>query len=289
MPSKIKSAKPQITDFFERSPIKAFNRTGLAQILKDNRENWQLPAGLGVSKFLNFLVDNTKLQEITLESEHYFSETRFIWGHPSIYAIALSLKKKSYLTHGSAVFLHNLNDQIPRTIYINYEQSPKPQKGVLTQEGINRAFSNQQRQSNLTFKYDNFRIVAINGKHTNRLEVSPWISPNLESLDVTKLERTLIDITVRPAYAGGVYQVLEAFERAKDIISVNTLVATLKKLNYLYPYQQAIGFYMERAGYTENKWSRLLKLGTPFDFYITHQIAKKEYSRKWRLFYPSGL
>lgn len=112
-----------------------------------------------------------------------------------------------------------------------------------------------------------------------------------ELLEVTKPERTLIDISVRPAYAGGVSQVLNAFEKAKGQISVNTLVATLKKLDYVYPYHQAVGFYMERAGYPESQWRKLMKLGLKFDFYLAHQLTgrKKRYDPKWRLFYPSDL
>ncbi len=203
--------------------------------------------------------------------------------------MALALRKNSYLTHGSAVFLHGLTDQIPKTVYVNYEQSPKPQSGVLTQEGINRAFANAQRQSNLAFKHGEYEIVIINGKFTDRLEVSTFSGSNSESLEVTKLERTLIDIAVRPAYAAGVFQVLEAYERAKDQVSTSTLVATLKNLNYLYPYHQAIGFYMERAGYPKSKWSKLLKPGASFDFYLAHKLPEgKKYDPKWRLYYPGG-
>jgi hypothetical protein len=173
---------------------------------------------------------------------------------------------------------------------VNYEQSPKPQGGSLTQESIDKAFANRQRQSNLTYRYEEFQIVVINGKFTNRLEVSGLPGKGGELLDVTKLERTLIDIAVRPSYAGGVFQVLEAFRRAKSNISVNTLVATLKKLNYVYPYHQVIGFYMERAGYPESQWQKLMKMGLSFDFYLTYQLpADKKYDPKWRLYYPSSL
>jgi predicted transcriptional regulator of viral defense system len=288
--NKMEAARPAVQTFFNTSSAKVYNRRQLSSALKEHRTEWSLPSEITTSRFINFLTAKLTLREITLASDHYSDEKRFIWGEPSIYAIALSLRNNAYLTHGSAVFLHGLNDQIPQTVYVNYEQSPKPQSGALTQEGIDRAFSNQQRRSNLTFQYEGYQIIVINGKHTNRLEVSPFVGRYGETLDVTKLERTLIDITVRPAYAGGVVQVLEAFKRAEGSVSVNTLTATLKKLNYLYPYHQAIGFYMERAGYPEGKWSKLLKLGTEFDFYLAHQLpSNKKYDSKWRLFYPSSL
>ncbi len=105
---------------------------------------------------------------------------------------------------------------------------------------------------------------------------------------MTRLERTLIDIAVRPDYAGGIYQVLEAYKAAKDRVSVNTLIATIKKLDYIYPYHQTIGFYMERAGYDVTRTDRLLKLGTSLDFYLTYGIKDREYDSKWRLFFPKG-
>jgi predicted transcriptional regulator of viral defense system len=54
----------------------------------------------------------------------------------------------------------------------------------------------------------------LSGKNTNRLEVSQLRDPQGQLVDATKLERTLIDIAVRPAYAGGVFEVMTT--RARD-------------------------------------------------------------------------
>jgi hypothetical protein len=181
-----------------------------------------------------------------------------------------------------------LTDQLPKTVYVNTEQSPKPFVASLSQEALNRAFSREQRKSKYLFPYDSLQFVLLSGKSTGRLEVGTLRGPSGEELEVTKLERTLIDVTVRPAYAGGVVQVLEAYRAAKARMSVNTLVATLKKLSYAYPYHQAIGFYMEKAGYERERFMRLRTLGLEFDFYLAHGLKQKEYIEFWRLFVPKG-
>jgi hypothetical protein len=77
----------------------------------------------------------------------------------------------------------------------------------------------------------------------------------------TSLERTLIDVTVRPGYAGGIEGVLNAYRRALDAISVSRPVNILKQLDYVYPYHQAVGFYMERAGFQDKQLSHVQSAG----------------------------
>jgi predicted transcriptional regulator of viral defense system len=213
---------------------------------------------------------------------------RFIWKSASDYEVALSLKRGAYLSHATAMFIHHLTDQIPFRMYVNSEQSPKPSSGTLTQQGIDNAFARKQRESTFIFKFDGREALLLWGKHTGRLEVTE-IQYQGGTISVTKLERTLIDIAVRPLYAGGVFQVLEAYRRAKDQVSTGVLVATLKKLAYVYPYHQAIGFYMQRAGYSDSQYGRLRALGLNYDFYLTYDLREKEYDSEWRLFFPKGM
>ena len=89
---------------------------------------------------------------------------------------------------------------------------------------------------------------------------------------------------------GGVAQILKAFRRAKLSLSVTALIETLNTLDYVYPYHQAIGFYMDRAGYSESDTSKLLALGISFDFYLAYQLEPdRQFDEKWHVYYPRTL
>lgn len=291
--SRIQIARADIVRFFEAQPKRIFWPGEIAAILKEQRAGWRLAQSMGRADFVEFLVEKTSLREIVLSPlNHPQLEpvTRYVWKEATPYELALSIKRNAYLCHATAVYLHGLTDLITKTIYVNYEQSPKPQSGSLTQEAIHRAFASKQRQSTLLYRInEEYQAMLINGKNTKRLEVSDFSSPSLgQFLDATRLERTMIDITVRPTYGGGIAQALETYRAAKARLSVSTLVATLKKLDYVYPYHQAIGFYMQRAGYEPKQYERLKKLGLNHDFYLAHDIREKAFDPEWRLFYPKG-
>jgi predicted transcriptional regulator of viral defense system len=289
-PSRLTVAKKDITALFHGSSEKVYSQSQLAAILNEQRSFWRLAERTTVRDFISFLEKQGKLRTHTFQAVNYGREiVRYTWGEASIYELAQSLQARGYLSHATAVALHGLTDLIPKVLYLNVEQSPKPPpSGSLTQRGIDHAFLRKQRQSQMTYEYGGASVTIINGKNTAGLGVEELAGPSEERLRVTNLERTLIDIVVRPTYAGGIFQVLDAYVAAKEKLSTNRLVATLKKLNYVYPYHQAIGFLMERSGYGDKRYMRLRQLGLNHDFYLTHGMQEPEYSKEWRLFYPKG-
>jgi predicted transcriptional regulator of viral defense system len=127
-------------------------------------------------------------------------------------------------------------------------------------------------------------VCVLNGRNTNKLGVIAR-----GPISFTDLERTLIDIAVRPIYAGGVHEIARVYSEAQGTLSVNKLVAYLRKLNYTYPYHQAIGYYLDRAGvYSETQLALLRQFEFEFDFYLAHQMKETDYVEKWRLFVPKG-
>ena len=131
--------------------------------------------------------------------------------------------------------------------------------------------------------------MVINGKHTGRLGVEDLIGPPGEKLACTNLERTLIDIVVRPSYAGGATQVARAYRNAMHRVSVTRLCAILNELAYAYPYHQAIGFLMQHVGYPPHAHELLRAIPSEFDFYLEHDLRDQAYNSYWKIYFPRDL
>lgn len=277
-------------DSLENHPV--YRSREIGRILSENRDLWKLAQRTSTVQFIEFLKESGKLKEHCLKAEHYSHEyLRYSWGAVSFPELALSIKKDSYLCHGSAVFIHGLNDLVPKVWYVNQEQSPKEKNSNdMQQKNIDRAFSSKQRISNFTVSditnKKNDRAVIVNGKNSNFLGVNESVSPYGRRVLVTDVERTLIDIVVRPIYAGGISEILEAYKQARDIVSVNTIRSYLKKMDYSYPYHQSIGYFMEKAGYKENRLRMMKDMGIDYDFYLTYGMKDTTFNKKWRLHIP---
>ena len=279
-------AESSIKALFKSAAQKVYNLAQLNEILNEKRVLWNLPASMNGDKFLEKLLDSQILQkrDVYLQGLDQ-TKTRYVAVDASIYQIAVSLIGKSYLSHYTAVFVHGLTTQVPKVIYVSFEQSKKFQnKGTLKQDAIDAAFMKPQRKSANVASYDDYTFIFHNGMYSNRAGVAA-----IDDIPVTNLERTLIDITVRPDYAGGVSSVLEAYRKAADKISINKLIAILDKLDFTYPYHQSIGFYLQRAGIESSKLLPIRERKMNFDFYLTYQMSEKEYDKGWRLYYPRGI
>ena len=63
----------------------------------------------------------------------------------------------------------------------------------------------------------------------------------------------------------------------------------LKAEYYLYPYQQLIGFYLEKAGYPTSQFESFKKLQSPYRFYLDYAIANPVLDNTWNIYFPKGL
>ncbi|MBT0554884.1 type IV toxin-antitoxin system AbiEi family antitoxin domain-containing protein [Riemerella anatipestifer] len=202
-----------------------------------------------------------------------------------IYDIASTRSRKAFFSFHTALSIHNLILNQPKQIYLTLER-PTFVKSLsnLEQSTIDEVFSKPAKTTNNKRTYTIYSITLINGQHQNNIGIIPF-----RNYKVSDIERTLIDICVRPFYSGGVSQVLSIFNEVKSTMDTEKLFEYYRNMNFIYPYHQIIGFYLDKSGYPKESYEKFLSLRTDIKFYITYNILHKNFSEKWNLYYPMGM
>lgn len=297
MASRIQIAKADIVKAFAAGP-RVLRTHDVAELFNQQRDFWRLTKSTSLASFARFMTEKTNLKPVRFAFPQR-EVSGYTWGEVPLFETLLGLVENSYYSHYTAVRIHGLTEQLPKTIYLSREKSSSSANGreqsePYEQKAIDAAFSGPPRVSKneVELTQEQVRVVLLEGAYQGGLgvatgEVHLGGERGLQ-LRYTSLERTLIDIAVRPFYAGGVFEVAKAFENARDHLSVNTMAAMLKRMAFGYPYHQSIGYYLERAGYKASLVDLFHRQPMERDFYLTHDMRKTSYSSRWRLHVPQG-
>lgn len=284
------AAYENISEYFQNLNAKAFTTFDLSNIFESKRNSWKI-ASYRTAKHFNQYLENSEILKVTTLKHQSTGSIKTILSKPNAnyYDIALTIKKDGYLSNYTAMSIHQLTLQVPKSIYISFMKSDDGRtnnNSNLSQESIHKAFSKPQRVTSELYKseIDNYRLYFIQKGYSQK-EIG--LETN-QGIRYTDLEKTLIDIALRPAYSGGVFEVLEAYIKARDIVDTNKLYDYLNQLNYIYPYHQLIGFYLEKANYSEEQYIMFHRNISDFEFYLTYNISNKQYNEKWKIFFPKG-
>ena len=293
--TRIQIAKPDIIKAFEALPH-VLRPSDVASALQTNRTFWRLAGSTSFKGFTEFLCEKTAMRKVQFPFPQR-EITGYVWGAVPLLEVLLGLIEHSYLSHYTAVRIHGLTEQVPKTVFLSHEKSrnttgSSAHPDLFDQSAIDSAFQRPPRASQNEVTVDDVRIVLLQSAYHAALGITAGpVNYGGERdllLRYTTLERTLVDIVVRPFYAGGVFEVAKAFENAKDKVSVNTLASMVRRMDFGYPYHQAIGYYLERAGYKGSVIDIFSKMPMNRDFYLTHQMRKTSYVKAWRLHVPEG-
>lgn len=272
---------------FTHLPRRIFWPNELSRFLSEHRREWGTSA-VSIEELVKLLIQEKLITKAEFKSNSYETIVRYVHRKHSIEELALSLQRDSFLSHGTALAIHGMGAP-ENTIYVNREQSPKDRSAEITQASLNLAFKNKQRQSRYVFNHSAVQYTLLNGKYTGRAGVKRAKTKSGEMVDVTDKERTLIDVVVRPAYAGGIERVADAYARGADGIDIDYMIDLLQRLDHAYPYHQAMGFLLERAGRSSADCQKFEVLGKKFDFYLDYGMKYPAFNKKWRLYYPVSL
>ena len=136
----------------------------IAQTLAQNRDAWRLAQSTGVRDFTAFLAEKAPLRPLQIVFPQR-TLTGYTWGEVPLMEALLGLIPASFYSHYTALRLHGLTEQVPKTLYLNQEKSrpsaTAPEPAPLTQADIDAAFARPPRISNQQAEYGDLRIMLL--------------------------------------------------------------------------------------------------------------------------------
>ena len=212
------------------------------------------------------------------------------------YELAPAVLPDGYFCNLTAVYHHSLTNQVPNTVYWCHESLvPQKRKGpdVLPDSRIRAAFIKPHRHTSFVFQHNDHKIMVTAGTRGYGYgveKVRRQRSPCPAGSRITCLERTLIDTVVSPHYNGGLSSLCEYFRAASRKLDIERMLDIYRKLDFVYPYAQSLGFFMEHCG-MQSHAEDLRRVYPPRQrFYIDHGAKSTwTYNERWMLFYPKGL
>ena len=209
--------------------------------------------------------------------------------------ILAAFQPSYYLSHFSALYLHELTNQKPEEYFLSNEI--KGRTPVLTKkripEKIHQAFLKTPVKTSKYLTYQNTKITLLEKQDLGKIGVKKKplkiTKKRQVSISVTSLERTLVDSVISPHYSGGIKTVINAFFKAR--ININQLYKVYKTYSPYYPYWQSIGFLLYKLKRSEmsKKWSKYF-LAPKITFYLDKNFNDSwDYNSNWKIYYPKGL
>jgi predicted transcriptional regulator of viral defense system len=177
---------------------------------------------------------------------------------PHEFAIAMALVTPSAISHWTAMHYHHITQQTPNKIF------------AITPRGtsIPRSLTNTM-----------FRFIQVKKEHYFGIE-TVWVDDM--RVQITNLEKTLLDGLASPEYCGDFGEVLHAFKMGKDKIRIQVIIEYSLRLEKAVA--KRLGLILDGLGIEEKYLEPLLNL--PMKSYCKFDPSgpvNGPYNAKWKI------
>jgi len=287
-----KSIKNKLIEHF-KTPVR------LHQLSKHAETVIEMTRYQSVSKFIDTLKKDGIIKSYRLTAKNNKSLTLYtsrLLDEVSPYEIAMAMFPTGYFCNLSSIYYHSLTNQIPKSIYICNETISAKQKNRtydLSNSKLRNAFIKPHRYTSYIFQRKNYEVIVIDKEKGSRhgvikVRTHNALCPN--NSRITCIERALIDAVVSPQYNDGIVSVYTYFKKARQKLNVQKLVDIYRQLNFVYPYSQSVGFFLETLGMKKQASVIYDTFPPKHTFYVDHNAKTSwKHDDRWNLYYPNGL
>jgi len=203
-------------------------------------------------------------------------------------------RKDRFISHYSAMYFNELTEQMPVQHYISREVKGRKSviKTAISKEKMKQSFMKSPRETTLYCRFEKSVFYFLLHNDTKRLGITnKKITRNGKTnvIQLTDVERTLIDISIAPHHSGGISNIVSAFRNAR--IDLKKLKNYYLSMELTYPYFQRIGFFLEKAGKSDlaRKWQSMMP-EPELEFFLDKNYTRSwKFDESWKLFHPGAL
>ena len=258
-----------------------FSINDIANILDKLKEENLVSNSLSQNDFyLKLLYDGLISHTITIrdvEKIRYTLNKEF-----NIYDFVYSLERNGFFSMFTSLNIQGFTNFRDNFIFISKERMQRVNFSSknITQEAIDKAFSNKPRKTKAYNTTYNYNIVMLESNNTQGVGII-----NYNGYKVSSINRAFVEIISNIQYSKTPYDVIWEFRQLKDKLDINEIFKIIEKFDFIYPYYQLAGYYLEKIGFLKEELSRFFNNKTNLIFYTMKNKTNYDLDEYWGIKY----
>jgi len=253
----------------------------LKEILDQLKDKSLVSSSLSYNSFLLKLIDEGLSQKSITIRGH--TKTRYTFSQDfNIYDFCNSLEKNSFFSMSTALNLQGLSNFRSDYIFVSKERSTRIEQGSITlnQENIDNAFSKKPRRTNAYDKIDNHIVVLLEANNTDGFGIVEY-----DGYKVSSINRVFVEMITNIHYFQSSQNLIQVFENIKNRLDIDKIYTIIEKFDFIYPYFQLAGFYLEQIGYSKDELSKYFAKKSELNFYTEKNKNHHEFDEYWKIYF----
>ena len=253
----------------------------LKEILQQLKDKSLVSSSLSFNSFLLKLIDEGLTQKSVTIRGHV--KTRYTFNQDfNIYNFCNSLEKNSFFSMSTALNLQGLSDFRKDYIFVSKERTTrmKQENITLNQENIDNAFSKKPRRTNAYDKIDNKVVVFLEANNSDSFGIIEY-----DGYRVSSVNRAFVEMITNIHYFQSSQNLIQVFKHTKNSIDIDKIYIIIEKFDFIYPYFQLAGFYLEKIGFFKEELTKFYQKKSDLNFYTEKNKNNYEFDKYWRVYF----
>ncbi len=245
-----------------------------------------ISSGLSFSEFHLKLIKNGLIQHsVKIKDRVYIRYSMYKDADLNIYEFTSTFdESRRFFSMSTSLNIQGLSNFRNNIIFLTKERVTKNilDEDNLTQEKIDQAFKKPYRRTKAIGKFLNYNIVLLEANKTNG---KPFEVIEYNNYKVSSINRAFVEMISSVGYMRSTEDIINVFVPIKDKLDLNKILKVIKTFDFVYPYYQLAGFYLEQIGYTKNELKSFYKNLSEFNFYAQKERENYIFDEYWKIYH----